>query len=205
MEKLTTVQLLAMFKAKNYLLVETPYYPNLFGVRKETNEPNKFDDFIGAIWKDKTGNWLSCCYEGTTDAGTYWLEHPMNVDGTAIIIPGQYIEVYKLGQHTGYAAYEEIGNFNYVRDNNKDKILDWVYRKVGFKIYNQNGKTNLHHAGELVNNPSTFVEKWSAGCQVVRRILEFGSILELGQNWVKLFKNENKFNYTLFEEKDIIK
>jgi hypothetical protein len=203
MEKLSTAQLLAMFKSKSYILNDTPYYPNLFGVRKETNIPNQFDDFIGAVWKDKYGAWLSCCYEGTTDPGMYWLEHPMNVNGTAIIVPDQYLGVYKLGQHMGYAAYEEIKPFTYVRDTNKDKILNWLYRTVGYKKYVENGKTNLHHAGELVNNPSTFVEKWSAGCQVVKRILEFGCLLELGQNWVNLIKGINSFNYTLFEEKDI--
>lgn len=204
MEKVTTAQLLAMFKKKNYELIETPYYPNLYGIRNETSVPNKFDDFIGAVWKDKSGQWLSCCYEGTTDAGTYWLEHPMNVNGTAIIVPGQYLGVYKIGKHTGYAAYEQIKPFIYVRDNNKNKVLDFLYRIAGFKKYTENGKTNLHHAGELVNNPSTFVEKWSAGCQVVRRILEFGSLLQLGKDFISIFKGKNEFNYTLFEQKDII-
>lgn len=205
MEKVTTAQLLTMYKAKNYDLIKNPYYPNLYGIRKETSVPNRFDDYIGAIWMDKSGQWLSCCYEGTTDAGTFFLEKPMNVNGTAIIIPGQYKGVYKLGTHTGYAAYEQIKNFNYVRDNNKDKVLDFLYRIVGYKKYSENGKTNLHHAGELVNSPSTFVEKWSAGCQVVRRILEFGSLLSLGKDWVSLFKGKNEFDYTLFEERDIVK
>lgn len=204
MEKLTTTQLLAMFKKMNYELIDTPYYPNLYGVRKETSVPNRFDDFVGAVWKDKNGKWLSCCYEATTDAGSFWLQNPMNVNGTAIIVPGQYKNVYKIGTHTGYAAYEQIKPFTYVRDNNKNNVLDWLYRVVGYKKYIENGKTNLHHAGKIAATPSTLVEKWSAGCQVVRRILEFGALLSLGKDFITIFKGKNEFNYTLFEEKDIV-
>ena len=203
MEKPTTAQLIATFRTKKYLLIETEYYPNLFGIRKENNVPNEFDDFVGAVWKDKSGEWRSSCYAATTDPGTHWLLHPMNVNGTAILVPGQYIKVYKIGKHTGYTAYQQTRPMTYVRDINKNSILDWLYRTVGFKTYKEVAATNLHHAN--AKTASKVVDKWSAGCQVVANPTEYQSLLELGMNFNLITSSPNEFNYTLFEEKDIIK
>lgn len=203
MQKPTTEQLLAFFKAKDFLLVENPYYPNLFGIRTETNTPNRFDDWIGAVYKDKAGKWCSYCYNGTTDPGQYWLEHPMNINGTAIIIPGQYLKVYKIGTHTGYKAYQQCKAMAYVRDTNKNKVLDLLYRIVGHKIYFEIASTNLHHANS--NTVSTVDDKWSAGCQVVASPTEYECLLDLGVLFDLQTKVENKYNYALFEEIDITK
>lgn len=203
MEKVTTAQLLSMFKSKKYSLEENPYYPNLFGIRKETNVPNEFDDFVGAIWKDRIGTWYSCCYAATTDPGKYWLVNPMNVDGAAIIVPGQYKKAYKVGYHKDYEAYKQIRPMSYVRDGNRDGLLDWLYRTIGFKTYKEVAATNIHRANK--DTTSKIVEKWSAGCQVLANPHEFTAILELGKNYIVTGKNLNEFNYTLFEEKDIVK
>lgn len=201
MEKLTTAQILALYEAKKYPLIKNPYYPNLFGVRKETNVPNKFDDFVGAIWKDKSGEWRSCCYEATTDPGKYWLEHPMNVNGTAIVVPGFYTKVYRVATHTGYPAYKQVRPMTYVRDNNKNGIIDWLYRIAGSKTFTEVAATNLHRANQKA--VSNVVDKWSAGCQVVASPTEYETLLELGRNFNLITKVDNDYNYALFEEKDI--
>lgn len=203
MEKPTTAQILASFRAKAYSVIENPYYPNLFGIRKDTNEPNRFDDFVGALFKDNKGNWCSYVYNATTDPGTYYLQNPMNVNGTAIVIPKQYIGCYKIGTHTGYKAYQQCAPMEYVRDTNKNKVLDFLYRVAGFKTYKEIAATNLHHANKSA--VSQIVEKWSAGCQVVASPTEYECLLELGVNFDIKTGVKNKFNYALFEEKEIVK
>ena len=185
---------------KEYELNNTPYYPNLFGIRSKENIPNAFNDLIGAIYYNGT-TWDMLLVEGTTDAGLYWQQNPMNINGTAVIIPGQYKNCYKVGLHTGYKAYQQVGVMNYIRDNNKDKVLDLLYKVVGFKKYREIAATNLHHASNT--STSSVVDKWSAGCQVVAGIVNFGKLLGLGERWVTLNPTKNLFNYTLFEEQDI--
>lgn len=203
MEKPTTAQLVKSFEAKGYNLIKNPYYPNLFGIRKDTNVPNRFDDFIGALFMDNKSNWCSYTYNGTTEPGTHWLEKPMNVNGAAIIIPKQYIGVYKIGTHTGYKAYQQCAAMEYVRDNNKNKVLDFLYRVAGYKTYKEIAATNLHHANAKA--VSQIVDKWSAGCQVVASPTEYECLLELGVTFDIKTGVKNKFNYTLFEEKEIVK
>lgn len=196
----STQQMVDAFISKGYELKKEPHYPNLFGIRSEDNTPNKFNDLIGSLtWNGLA--WNVYFAEGTTETGLYWMLQPLNVNGTIILIPGQYKNCYKVGSHKGYRAYEQVGKMDYVRDNNKDKILDLLYKLVGFKKLRENAKTNIHHANE--KHTSTIVDKWSAGCQVVASPLKFGNLLAKGINWVEALKKENLFNYTLFEENDI--
>ena len=53
--------------------------------------------------------WETLLCDATTDPGLYYLEHPMNVDGTAILIPGQYIGSHKTGLHKGDHALIQCG------------------------------------------------------------------------------------------------
>ena len=100
-EQFSISEILSSFTGKKYELNNTPFYPNLFGIRSKDNIPNQFNDLIGAIYYNGR-TWDMLLVAGTTDAGLFWQEHPMNVNGTAIIIPGQYKNCYKVGLHNGY-------------------------------------------------------------------------------------------------------
>lgn len=197
MRKFTYLEIIGMYKKKGYTLNELIMGMNIFGVRNSDPISNTFDDAVGLLWKDTSGNWQLRQYAATTDPGLYYRENPANLDGTAIIIPGYYKDVYKIGLHTGYPAMEQIAPISYVRDNNKDGVLNWLYKIPGFKTFKQIGKTNIHHAGAN----SKQVDKWSAGCQVLAIEVEFNEFL----NFIKqsnLYGYPNLFSYTLFEIED---
>ena len=56
--------------------------PNLIGIRSTMDVPNVFNDFFCLISKSEMYVWTI-----TTDPGTYWLEHPLNKLGTAVLKP----------------------------------------------------------------------------------------------------------------------
>jgi hypothetical protein len=185
------------------------YNLNIWGIRSLSSKSNKFDDIGGAL-----------CYTGinkpflltapiTTDPGKYWLQNPMNKNGTAILVPGQYSGSHALGYHgrnglSPYEALEQIGEMLYVRDNNKDEILDFdLYRnpeKLKIHGFRENIKSNIHRAS--INKIVQLVERYSAACQVYQDSAEFAELIALVKLSLKAgFKNS--FTYTLFEEDQV--
>ena len=83
------------------------------------------------------GNIISAIIEGTTDAGLYWREHPMNVDGTAIIKHGiQHMGAFQYQNpkfdprqrgHRGQEAFRQIKDMEYWRDADRNKYLNSSY------------------------------------------------------------------------------
>ncbi len=179
---------------KGYPIKTGEWELNIIGIRNDNAQPNSFDDTICVLFKDHYGDDTLVAFSCTTDAGLYWLLHPMNVNGCIIMKEGHYPDVYKIGLHKGYKALEQCGNICYVRDNNKDAVLDFDSNNevVG------NFKTNIHHAS--MPEKSTIVDKWSAGCQVINKgWLEF---LELCKQSV-LITEKNRFSYTLININDV--
>jgi len=188
---MTRDKLFNLMRAKGHVIFEDdskPYNLNLIGVRSNDKNPDTFNDELNILWKHR-GKWCHLVFTMTTDPGMYYLKDPINVDGTIIMVPGQYGGAYKNGLHKGKPALEQKNPMRYWRDYNRDEVLD-----TGGEIYKSVAKTNLHHAGK----DSTFVGKWSAGCQVVANRDEFDFIMYL------TFKAEkywgNSFTYTLIDE-----
>ena len=65
------------------------YNLNIIGIRHR-GRPNEFDDIIALVYRDETGGWVQREFTCTTDPGSYWTENPGNVNGTAVLCPGQY-------------------------------------------------------------------------------------------------------------------
>ena len=104
--------LLQTLKQKTYTINIRPFELNIIGIRSASSTPNSFDDTIIACYKREDGEWISNQFRATTDPGTFWLNNPMNPQGTAIIKPGQYIGSHRVGVHRGkYQALtqKEIG------------------------------------------------------------------------------------------------
>ena len=124
--------------------------------------------------------------------------------GTAILVPGQYYDVYTIGLHgrTGlnpYEAFEQVGPMKYVRDNNKDTKLDFDLIKDRKNIFWANIKSNIHRASKLII--VQLVEKYSAACQVIQSASHFESLLQAGKNQVKK-TGRATFDYALFTEEE---
>lgn len=193
MKKFTPEQVLEVFKKKGYSVDSTIGGRNMFGIRNNDALADTFDDSIGILWMNpNTSNWDILQFDATTDPGSYYRLKPMNVNGSAIIIPGQYKNVYKIGLHQGYSAMQQVAPIDYVRDNNKDKILDFLYKKIGFKKYREIAATNIHHASNT--SKSTLDFNWSAGCQVIADIKDFQTFMNTMREGTKFL-----YDYTLLE------
>ncbi len=190
---------LEVIRSKGYATFEDrhPFDLNIFGVRSSSTTPNAFDDLVGVVYRDASLEWRLEYWYATTDPGLYYLEHPMRVEGTAILVPGQYRGVYKLDYHRGQyiALCQRGGRVKVYRDNNRDDVLDW------------NGDTssgmygiNIHRASS--RGTSTSVDRWSAGCQVLASPDDFDRLIALARNQIEYHPTWSSFTYTLLEEAD---
>jgi len=175
---------------------DKPYNLNIIGVRRVENSiPNKFDDTIVVIYRERLdGPWVIFTADITTDPGQYWLMNPTNVDGTAILVPGQYRSVYKRDLHQG--KYEALcqrgGNVRVYRDNDGDRNHDMSDKTIDTCFFG----INIHKAGSA----SVQVDKWSAGCQVFARSADFADFMDLTEEAEQRYGNS--FTYTLLLETD---
>lgn len=199
---MTLEKLKEVYKKKGYSYDDNENVVNLFGIRSTNSQSDKFDDIVGFFVKYQ-GEDKFFQFKATTDPGKNWLLTPMRKEGTAILVPGQYKDFVKVGRHKTYEALEQIGKGRYVRDNNKDSILDFsLYRdpiKLAALSFWENIKSNIHRASEwkIVN----LVGLYSAACQVIQDPKDFQTLLrycknQLTHGWA------NQFDYTLFEEQD---
>jgi hypothetical protein len=193
------------YKTKGYRFFTQPDSMNIFGVRSKNSESTKFDDYVGFIVQCATeGVEVFRLYPATTDPGKSWLLSPMMAEGTAIMIPGQYPGLYKIGRHKDYEALEQVNSAEYVRDNNRDSKLNFdLYRDKLLRAANSfraNLKTNIHRASSwrIIN----VIGLYSAGCQVIQNPDNFQELLEYCAAQVAMGWG-NKFTYTLFEESEI--
>jgi len=180
--------IIEVLKEKGYTVFDDGQV-NLIGVRFESEEANAFDDEMHLVWKSGDA-WNHKTYRITTDPGTYWLKNPSNVDGTAILVPGQY-PVYQWALHQGRyrTLCQRGGTVTVWRDNNKDNTLDY-----GGEEHTGWFGINIHHAG----TNSTQVDKWSAGCQVFARLTDWGEAMHICES-----SGVERFTYSLVEEKDL--
>ena len=133
-------------------------------------------------------------WDATTEPGKKGVMQFQNSKGVARLVPGQYRGVYKLSMHQGKyeAVCQRLGDVTVWRDGNKDMNFDEVKQDTGmFGI-------NIHKAGTV----SSFVENWSEGCQVFKRVKDFNEFMDICRKAAAIYGN--KFTYTLIESKDLI-
>lgn len=172
------------------------YNVNIIGVRNPNLIANSFDDTMLCAYKI-AGKWVLKEWAITTDAGKYWLAHPMREKGCALLVPNQYRGVYKIDKHLNqyYALCQRNGEVEVYRDDNKDQILDFddISREWGmFGI-------NIHRSNP--HTESTVVERWSAGCQVFKKVDDFNEFMKICDNARGVWGNS--FTYTLIKEEDL--
>jgi hypothetical protein len=183
---------------KGFVIYEEPYKLNIWGFRSKTTVPNAFDDEIHVftnIAKSGPPTWAYLVFKCTTDPGTYWLRNPMNVQGTAILNPGQYVNVYQLGLHRGkYKALVQTGGkVSVTRDYDRDAVLDFNNGRVVVGHYG----INIHRANKV--GTTYTVDKYSAGCQVFKNASDFDFFIKLCE--LHRSVHGNRFTYTLVDER----
>lgn len=166
------------------------YDLNIFGIRSKDTTPNSFNDVIGVFYM-WDGCWRGHFWSATVDPGQYWLENPMNAKGTAVLCPGQYRGAYEIGKHQGrYEALTQVNEVTVWRDPNRDSTPDrWGKKETGFF------GINIHKSGKV----STRIDRWSAGCQVFQREIDFEEFMDICRKQISIagFKT---FTYTLLDQ-----
>jgi len=199
----TRQQIQAVLVSKGYKYFESDNYDvNIIGVRNSSTEgkvTNKFDDIMTLSYKDVDGNWVYSEYNCTTDPGDDHVDNPMMEKGVAILKPGQYRGSHKLRLHGGkYLALGQKKPVKVYRDANKDGVYDYDESTVDEGLFG----INIHRATALSGKTSTYIDRWSAGCQVIASNDDWHEFLGICQQAKEIWGNS--FSYTLIESKDIV-
>ena len=192
----------SVFTNKGYAFFENgDYNLNIIGVRNESGDASKFDDFITVMFK-QDGEWVCDMYPVTTEPGTSILKMPIREvrhKGTAILQPDQYRSTYKIGWHgnrqRGHTALiQRGGKVKVWRDNNRDSKPDYHGPEeegwFGINIHKHRGSDARVNTGGV-----------SAGCQVFKSSRDFHDFMEVCEEAAERWGNS--FTYTLINEGDI--
>ena len=170
-----------------------PWRVWLFGIRSPQRKANSFDDMMGCAYIDDNGLWKMHFWPATCDPGTYWLENPMRVSGTAILVPGQY-EAWEIGTHRTYEALvQKAGRVRVYRDGDKDNTLEMNDDSIIDGYFG----INLHASTRREGGESTEVNKWSAGCQVHATEAGFSEMMVLASKQVEK-TGRKTFSYVFY-------
>lgn len=191
----TREQVEAAVKAKGYrYFSEGDLNVNIIGIRNSApgnKVTNVFDDWLTISYKEN-GVWKFFMWNATTDPGKAPMLKGNNGTGTARVVPGQYPGSHTIRLHQGkYEALGQQANISVYRDADKD--LEYDTDKITTGIYG----INIHKAGQ----DSTWIDTWSEGCQVFKRVKDFDAFMKICKAAAKL--HGNSFTYTLIESKDI--
>jgi hypothetical protein len=195
----TREQIEKAVKAKSYAWFEgaKDFDVNIIGVRNSTpakKVTNIFDDLLTLSFKEG-GQWKYYSWPITTDPGKKAMLEYHNPNGVARVVPGQYRGMWAIGLHQGkYEAMKQVKPVKVYRDKNKDMTYDEVTIQEG--LFGINGHRS---------NPKTeseYVENWSEGCQVFKRLKDFNEFMSLIRKAKDI--HGNSFTYTLIESKDIV-
>lgn len=183
-------------KAKGYKYFENgDLNVNIIGIRNSTpgnKVTNLFDDWLTISYK-VNGIWQFFIWNATTDPGKAPMVTGNKIGGIARVVPGQYPGSHMIRLHQGkYEALGQKANIKVYRDNDRDMEYDVDVTTEG--VYG----INIHKAGL----DSTWVERWSEGCQVFKRVKDFDEFMRICKKASKV--HGNSFTYTLIESKDIV-
>jgi len=167
---------------------------NIIGIRNSapgSKVTNLFDDWLTLSYKEG-GVWQFYIWNATTDPGKAPMVAGNKIGGIARVVPGQYPGSHMVRLHQGkYEALGQKANIKVYRDNDRDTEYDTDTITEG--VYG----INIHKAGQ----DSTWVERWSEGCQVFKRVMDFDAFIKICKRASKI--HGNSFTYTLIESKDI--
>lgn len=150
--------------------VRMPSGVKLTGIRstKNTNGQQTSNKFIDVCLIEYGNTFKVVPF--TTVPGLKSMKNFDNGKGVAILEPGKYT-VWTTGLHKGQyrALVQREGEVEVYRDGNRDNVFNFGPIDKGFF------GINCHKAGA----DSTFVDNWSAGCQVFKRKADFDFVMSL--------------------------
>ena len=168
------------------------YNLNLVGIRSRGGATDTFNDTLAALFY-QDGRPMLITMACTTDPGKHYLENPLTNAGTAVLKPGQYRGMWRLGRHRGqYKALTQLGICDVYRDNSRDPEIECNQSTVQRGHYG----INCHRAHETAK--MTRINRWSAGCQVVQSSGHYDLLLALCE--LSASRCGDTFTYTLINE-----
>jgi len=193
----TREQIQKVVESKGYkYFQEGEYNVNVIGIRNSVpgnKVTNVFDDWLTISYKEN-GAWKFFCWSATTDPGKAPMLLGNNGTGTARVVPGQYPGSHFIRKHQGkYDALCQKGHLRLYIDADKD--LEYDEDKI---TDSYNDGINIHKSGQ----DSTWIDHWSHGCQVFKKVKDFDEFMVICKKAAEL--QGNSFTYTLIETKDII-
>lgn len=172
--------------------------PNIVGIRSAVDVPDTFNDLLLVVWS-KDGKEEIKTYAITTDPGVHYQKKLLNAKGCAVLKPGQYVDAYSLGFHQSKPTHKALVQTKAVtvyRDNDMDGKIDTAGMKEDTGLFG----VNIHGASAGVTTQK--VGPWSAGCQVFSKWSEKEELVAICEVFKKT--TNNRFTYTLLNEKDVI-
>lgn len=189
--------LLRFMMRKGYKIWTGAYDLNVIGIRNPNRMADSFDDTLAIAYLDSLGNKRLELMPITTDPGLNYLKKPMNGKGCAIIAPGQYLGMWRIGMHQGkYRALVQVKPCTVYRDNNLDNQLDWDTAKAETGLFG----INLHYVSS--GTIARTVGNGSAGCQVLPAKEDHDRVLSLVDLQLRYVKSD-AVSYTVLLESEL--
>ena len=186
-------KLIAALIGHGYRVFTRPFELNIIGIRSQNLLSNTFNDSVNVLYKDDKGNWQLHSFPATTDPGQFWLKNPLNPQGTAVLKEGQYLNSHIIGLHRSrYLALVQRAPVTVIRETKRDGTFDFG-GKEDTGIFG----INIHRA--LQEGTTKYIDKFSAGCQVIANATDFNRFMSLCDRHQQLYGNS--FAYTLLHEK----
>lgn len=164
----------ALFKRFGYRFFTQKFDLNVCCFRNpDMIDNNVFNDLECIAYIDEAGRKRIEVFPCTVDPGITSLMRPINSKGAAVVVPGYYRKLWRLGLHRGQPALVQVSPISVYRDANRDARVDKGLIDTGlFGINNHRCRTDrVVHC----------VDDFSAGCTAVPDSCHMDRIYELVQ------------------------
>ena len=163
---------------------------NLVAVRGRDPRSDLFECWFTATHVRAAYAVAHYAFQATTKPGLSARLDPSNVDGVAVMVPGQYRKLWRLGQHKGHEALVQSSALLVARDSDHDPLVDPDMTK----LFPATG-INCHRAG--AERASRQVSAWSEGCQVLADPDDHAFLMTLARRQVARGASFETFTYTI--------
>lgn len=205
---ITTEVLKKTISALNYKWFEDR--PNIIGIRTKLIVPDVFNDLLAISYKDGSQELLKV-YSITTEPGVFYQKNLLNLNGCAVVEPGQWIDAYSIGFHKGYdgtrinpntqqpyPAHRALVLTGHIRVK-RDKDKNGIAGDSGIVVDGDGTGCDIH--GAMRSSLTKTVGPWSAGCNVFAAWRDKEEFIDICEKYRQATKN--KFTYTLIKEENL--
>lgn len=172
---------------------------NIVGIRRRPLAIDRFNDVL-FVFYPLQGQWQYQKFQITTIPGYAYLAKKLGTPrGTAILVPGQYLDAYEIRDHHGSSTHRALCQRRDIAlPVFRDIRLDGVPDMDPATIRTDGTGINLHRA--LPADCTITVGEFSAGCQTFRCAQQFAAFMALVDRSPD--RAANRFTYNLLDQAD---